>query len=291
MSYTETVRHELLHTDVRKKCCRETELLLFGWLALASGGEGAGTLKGGPRNPLNRPDAISRISYLAEKVTGAVAADPVETAKGLFSASCKNGVPGASDAELFLRKIGSDCCRAAALRVFFAVAGTVSDPDAAKCYAEIYFDTRELATAYADLLDSFGITSGVSQRRAKFVCYIKKSESLSDFLTVAGLPGESIKFQVAKTVREVSNNANRATNCDLANIEKARARADAETVAIKRLKSRGMFSTLPEPLRAVAELRLEYPEANHAELGAMLIPAVSHSTVSLRMKKIIELSK
>ena len=34
MSYTETVRHELLHTDVRKKCCRETELLLFGWLAV-----------------------------------------------------------------------------------------------------------------------------------------------------------------------------------------------------------------------------------------------------------------
>ncbi|MBO7398272.1 MAG: DNA-binding protein WhiA [Clostridia bacterium] len=300
MSYTETVRHELLHTDVRKKCCRETELWLFAYLALSAGGgeKGgvceAGKLKGGPRNPLNRPDALSRITYLAEKVTGAAPGntekpeteDPVKAAVDYFKS--KNDAE--ADAEIFLRRIKSDCCRAAALRVFFSVAGTVSEPDKSKCYAEIYFDTRELAKAYADILASFGIAAGVSQRRAKFVCYIKKAESVSDLLTVIGLPGESIKFQVAKTEREVSNNVNRMMNCDIANIEKARAHAAAEIAAIKRIKSRGMYSGLPESLKSVAELRMEYPEANHAELGAMLIPAVSHSTVSLRMKKIIELA-
>ena len=182
----------------------------------------------------------------------------------------------------------SDCCRAAALRAMFSTSGTVSSPDNPKCYIEIYFENEENALCCSRLLDSFSIRCGVSRRRNKFVCYIKNAEGVSDFLTVTGAAGEAIRFQVAKTDREVSNNVNRVMNCDLANIEKTRRCAERELSAIQTLKRSGRFYSLPDDLRDIAGFRLANPEATHTEIGSLLTPQISGSSVSRKMKQIVD---
>jgi len=51
------------------------------------------------------------------------------------------------------------------------------------------------------------------------------------------------------------------------------------------------LQALPEPLREIAELRLEFPDASLKELGEMLQPKVGKSGVNHRMRKIDELAE
>ena len=48
---------------------------------------------------------------------------------------------------------------------------------------------------------------------------------------------------------------------------------------------------LPEKLMPLAEKRLEYPEATLAEIGALLKPQVSKSTVRYRLQKLQRLAR
>ena len=296
MTYTETLRSILLHSDLKKKCCRVTELFIYTCMltgkcsageALASCGEGFITVK--------NPDLFSRIRFIASKLlpgdqTSALK-DAGEGENFGFRPASFGGILketlawNTSELDAALK---NDCCRAAALRAFFCVAGTVSSPDKPKCYVELYFGTEEEARCCGRILDSFSIRAGVSLRRNKYVCYIKSAEGVSDFLTVTGAPSESIKFQVAKTRREVNNNVNRVMNCDMANIEKIRRCCERELKAANRLRETGLLYSLPEDLRDLVQFRIANPVASHSELGALMNPRISGSTVSRKMKQIVE---
>ncbi|MBQ3763615.1 MAG: DNA-binding protein WhiA, partial [Synergistaceae bacterium] len=54
----------------------------------------------------------------------------------------------------------------------------------------------------------------------------------------------------------------------------------------ERIKSRGIFSNLPDKLREMLELRLNYPEETLEGLGQKANPPVSKSTVKYRWKKL-----
>ena len=55
---------------------------------------------------------------------------------------------------------------------------------------------------------------------------------------------------------------------------------------IEYVKDRLGLKNLPENLRAIAELRLEKPDATLKELGELLEPSVSKSGVNHRLNKI-----
>ena len=51
------------------------------------------------------------------------------------------------------------------------------------------------------------------------------------------------------------------------------------------------METLPEKLRQTAQLRLENPESNLAELAAMFDPPLTKSALNHRLRKLTELGK
>ncbi|MBP1587487.1 MAG: DNA-binding protein WhiA [Clostridia bacterium] len=187
--------------------------------------------------------------------------------------------------------IVKECCAGAAMRAVFAIAGSISPPENPSCYMEFYFADSEVAEGFRRLLANSGIKASVTKRRQRFVCYVKKAETICDALTMMALPGESIKFQMAKTEREVSNSVNRVLNCDMANIDRASERGMAEAEAIRLLDSRNYMQRLPDDLVRLAELRIQNPEVSHGELGRMMVPELSHSSVSLKMKKILAIAE
>lgn len=91
--------------------------------------------------------------------------------------------------------------------------------------------------------------------------------------------------------KELRNEANRRSNCDQANIDKALAASEKQTAAIRQLRDDGRFDIMPEKLKEIAELRLENPDATLVELGEMLDPPLKKAGVNSRLKRIMELAE
>ena len=119
--------------------------------------------------------------------------------------------------------------------------------------------------------------------------YFKQSEAIEDFLTLIGAPVSAMAVMSAKIEKDWRNDANRKTNCDAANVDKAVAAAQEQLAALRRLEERGQFDTLPEKLRQTAELRRAHPEVTLQELAELHEPPLTKSAVNHRLRKLLAL--
>jgi DNA-binding protein WhiA len=86
--------------------------------------------------------------------------------------------------------------------------------------------------------------------------------------------------------KELRNNANRAVNCDSANVQRAVTAASRQVEAISRVLAAYGESSLTPQLLEVATLRMANPEVSLEELGQMCDPPVGKSGVNHRMRKL-----
>ena len=87
----------------------------------------------------------------------------------------------------------------------------------------------------------------------------------------------------------MSNNVNRIVNCETANLGKTINASVKQIEAIKKLKQQGKFSSLPDNLKEIANLRLKYPESSLVELGKMLKEPIGKSGVNYRLNAIMKM--
>ncbi|GHS95104.1 putative sporulation transcription regulator WhiA [Synergistales bacterium] len=107
-------------------------------------------------------------------------------------------------------------------------------------------------------------------------------QDIVTLLSKMGFPDIGAQLESDSVLRSVKSQANRERNCDTANIRKSLYAAEKQTNLARRLFENGIFQTLPEPLRELVELRLENPDASLTELGKLLCPPVTKSTVKYR---------
>ena len=77
----------------------------------------------------------------------------------------------------------------------------------------------------------------------------------------------------------------RITNCDNANTDRTLDASQRQLKNIKKIQKTKGLGCLPEKLRAVAELRLEYPEASLVQLAEMMDPPMKKSGINNRFRK------
>lgn len=285
MSYTYDVRHMLYTSELKKSCCARTELGLLMCFSAVNG-----TIK------CEDKELVKRVSFLCRKVLHIkpqVFCRRNVRRGGVNDECCFVRIPETGDLlSAFCKpsffKTAEECCKKALLRCAFLAGGTISDPEKASSYIELYFPDEAWEQAVCGVLSDFGIRHGAVLRRGKRVVYIKNFEGICDFLTLTGAQKAMLDFQVGKTKREVTNNVNRTMNCDMANIARASAVAERELRTIEMLAASGRLELLPPALYELASLRLNNRYASLAELGEMLNPPLSKSGVSHRMKKIAE---
>ena len=165
--------------------------------------------------------------------------------------------------------------------IFLACAG-ISDPQK-EYHLEFFTPTAALcAELYAEL-NSRGI---VAKARESGSVYIKDSESIEDTLALMGAGMSALNVMNAKIHKDIANRANRAANCDTANIDRTLAAARRQLEAIERLRQAGAFESLSAPLRELAELRINNPESSLTELGELLSPPIGRAGVNRRMQKL-----
>lgn len=184
----------------------------------------------------------------------------------------------------------NDCCRISFLRGAFLAGGSVTDPEK-RYHLELATTHFKVSKEAFSLLLDLDFTPKDTVRNGSSILYFKQSDSIEDFLTFLGAPISAMGVMEAKINKDMTNKINRIVNCDTANAFKVVEAAQAQINAILLLQERGIYDTLPEKLKQTAELRLQNPEANLAELAELLDPPITKSAVNHRLRKLTELSK
>ena len=299
MSFSSEVKQELCHTDTEKKCCQKAELA--GVVSFC------GFLSGSDFILRTENELVAERMRELFSVIFAVSPEYEEAtrgAKGKIYTLCLSEKKGQKKilTELGLYRnhmvkfsidpflVHGDCCARAYLRGAFLGGGSVNSP-LRSYHLEIethYFGlSRDLAALFSDL----SYEAKTVMRKGSYVTYLKDSEKIGDILGMMGATSSMMELYNAKIEKEVKNKVNRRVNCETANITKTANAAAIQIKSIQRLIAKRGTDAIPEHLRELVDLRLNYPEASLAELGEMLTPPISKSGVNHRIRKLMELEK
>ena len=180
-----------------------------------------------------------------------------------------------------------DCCRMSFLRGAFLAGGSVTDPEK-RYHLELSTSHVQASRELSALLQEMGFLPRSVMRSGSAVIYFKQSEHIEDLLTTLGAPVAATEIMTAKVDKEIRNGANRAMNCDMANVNKTLDAVAAQQEAIEKLEKAGQLEKLPEKIQETARLRMQNPELPLAQLAALFEPPISKSCLNHRIRKIME---
>jgi len=185
--------------------------------------------------------------------------------------------------------IKNSCCRRAYLRGTFLCVGSMSDP--VKGYhLELVTDNERKAFQIQQIIREFELDAKIIRRKKYFVVYLKEGSNIVDFLNICEAHVSLMQFENERIVKEMRNSINRRVNCETANISKTVNAAAKQISDIGKIRDTIGFSNLPQNLREMAMVRLEYPDASLKELGGYLVPPVGKSGVNHRLRKLSEIA-
>ena len=314
MSFASNVKGELARLNVNKKCCMLAEISGFlrvsGSVRLAGGG---------------------KFTIVAETERAAIARHYKMLIKEYFGINAGLGVggsqrPGASRSryryyltigpedrsEQILRETGmmlvregndyfsdgiyqpivkAKCDKKAYIRGMFLGCGTMPDPK--KSYGlEFVLSSEQTANDLKKLIGTFvDLNANVTRRKDSWIVYVKRASYVSDLLGIMGADDAMLNFESIRVSKEMHGSVSRVMNCDNANVDRTVAASEEQVRWIKVIEEAEGLQWLPAPLREVAALRLDRPEASLSEIGEALSPPIRKPGVSKRFAKIRQLAE
>ena len=185
--------------------------------------------------------------------------------------------------------IKNSCCKRAYLRGCYMAVGSMSDPY--KSYhLELVCGLQAQAEQLLKILHDFSLDAKMIIRKKYHVVYMKEGENIADFLNITEAHKALMEFENTRIYKGMRN-MNRKVNCEAANITKTVNAATRQVEDIRLIREKMGLEGLPEPLRQMAYVRLENPQASLGELGKLLDPPVGKSGVNHRLRKLGELAK
>lgn len=182
------------------------------------------------------------------------------------------------------------CCKRAFIRGAFLASGSMSDPNKAYHF-EIVCNTPAQAKQLQEVMNSFGTDARIVTRKKNEVVYVKEGEHIVDLLNIMEAHVALMNLENVRILKEMRNSVNRQVNCETANISKTVNAAVRQIDDILYIRDKCGLESLPNHLKEIALLRLEYPDAALKELGMYLNPPVGKSGVNHRLRKISEIAE
>ncbi|MBQ7153193.1 MAG: DNA-binding protein WhiA [Clostridia bacterium] len=285
MSYSLQIKEQLFKDKPRKSCCQSA--FLAGMLSDAA---------------VTYDNDIS-VSFLLREASEWVRKQIVPKQEGTGSicerhylgrtvftvaASSPKGAEIASNAA-DLQRIESlfrcDTCSGSFLRGMFIACGNLSDP-AKQNQLDFFFHGEDVAMAVSELLASHGLEPQILKRKNGYNVYLKRKNDIQDFLLLVGCGSVAYGLIDTQFEQELKNREQRATNCVARNIESSIRASSSIRSAITYLTDVDLIRQLPEELVETANLRMEYPDLNLAELAAVHKPPLTKSGLNHRLSKI-----
>ncbi|MDC3416166.1 DNA-binding protein WhiA [Aquibacillus salsiterrae] len=189
----------------------------------------------------------------------------------------------------FLDKL---CCRRAYLRGAFLAGGSINNPETSSYHLEISNFYQEHNNAICELMNSFNLHARILERKKGFIVYLKEAEKITEFLNYVGAHQALLKFEDVRIVRDMRNSVNRLVNCETANLNKTIGAAFRQVENIRFIERTVGLDALPDKLKEIAVLRVEYQEMSLKELGELVSTGkISKSGINHRLRKIDEFAE
>lgn len=316
MSFSSEVKGELARLDITKKCCMLAEIA--GFLRVSS----SIRLAGGGKFSILASTENAAIARHYKKLIEAYFNNDVALGVGDSQKPGKSSAKGHNRYYLIidpdekssqiLRETGmmlvregndyfsdgiyapivkSKCCKKSFLRGLFLGCGTMSDPKKGY-HLELVFSSEQLANDVRKLIGTFvDLSANITKRKEDHIVYIKKAQYISDMLGILGADDAVLEFEDVRMTKSLITETQRMMNCDSANVDRTLSASEEQIRWIKTIEEKEGLEWLPGPLREVAELRLQEPEASLTEIGESLTPPIKKPAVSKRFAKIKALAE
>lgn len=311
MSFSSEVKGELARLELTKKCCTLAEIAGFlrvsSSIRLAGGGkfsiiastENAATARhfkkliedyfsndvalgvGDSQMPGKRQSKSHNRYYLI--------IDPEEKSSQILRETgmmlVREGNDYFSDG-IYAPIVKTKCCKKSFMRGLFLGCGTMSDPKKGY-HLELVFSSEKLANDVKKLIGTFvDLSANITKRKDDYIVYIKKAAYISDMLGILGADDAVLEFEDVRLNKSILTETQRMMNCDNANVDRTLSASEEQMRWIRIIEEKEGLEWLPAPLREVAELRLQEPEASLTEIGESLTPPIKKPGVSKRFARI-----
>ena len=172
------------------------------------------------------------------------------------------------------------------LRGVFLSCGSVTDPQKGY-HLELMVRYKTLADNLLHFIgevDVFSVNPKVTPRKGSYLVYIKGSNNICDLLGYLGAGNSVMRVIETSAYKDLKNDLNRRQNSELSNIRKLAEASAKQVRAIKKIEDKVGLDALPNELRELSKLRLEYPEMSLKELSQRM--NISRSGVNHRIERI-----
>ncbi len=156
---------------------------------------------------------------------------------------------------------------------------------------DISVSSKKQADMVAEIMSNFDIFPKIVSRNDMFVIYLKNCETICDVLGLFGASKAVLDIQSQRVTRDVSNNANRQSNCISANIDKTVDAALKQLSAIEVIQNTIGIESLPDVLAEAALSRLANPEGSLSDLLQTLETKITKGALAQRFNKIIKIAQ
>lgn len=295
MSFSSQVKNELVEIQVENNCCKKS--LLYG-MALFSKSFSYREVVFQSKSEATAELYSSLLSELCSVKAG------IKTSPSgkIYTVSVKKSANVSrimayfgherSETTLRINFSNFDCeeCQNAFLRGAFLACGAVSSPEK-DYHLEFSVPYMNLSKSLVTALREKELAPKVTHRKGYNIIYFKDSEEIEDCLYIMGAGRSMFDMMNVKIVKEIRNTANRKANCETANIEKTVAAASPQIAAIMKIEREKGLDYLSEPLRQMAEIRMENPDSSLNELAEMFDPPISRSGVNHRLSRLVKIAE
>lgn len=182
------------------------------------------------------------------------------------------------------------CCKRAFVRAAFLAIGSLSDPEKSYHF-ELNLGSEKEAEGLRKIIEALGIEIKFIIRKKNYVLYLKEAEQISEILRLMEAPLALMDFENTRIVKDVRNSVNRKLNCEVANLNKTVVASLKQVEGIELIRDKLGLESLPQNLKEVAYLRLEYPEASLKELVERMDGKVGKSGLNHRLRKLLEIAQ
>jgi len=283
MSFSSEVKEELIKHVSTARHCQIAELAAIMHLCGQYGRDAEGNYTIGFQTENN---SVITKGFTLLKKTYNIDADGLISEEQMRDFLAKIGNPNDPVSGLLIK---NSCCQRAFLRGAFLSVGSMSDPQ--KGYHLEFVCTDEAkAEQLRNVIQGFGVDAKIVLRKKYHVVYLKEGSGIVDLLNICEAHKALMEFENLRILKEMRNSVNRRVNCETANITKTVNAATRQIEDIEYIRDHYGLQNLPENLRQIAEIRLEYTDAPLKELGSYLDPPVGKSGVNHRLRKISELA-
>ena len=126
-----------------------------------------------------------------------------------------------------------------------------------------------LSKSLVTLLEEIDLAPKTANRKGYNIVYFKDSEAIEDCLYIMGASTSMFDMMNVEIVKDFRNKANRAANCETANIERTVKASWEQSAAIEKIEEKKGLDFLKPDLKEMAVLRQDNPEASLAELSKL----------------------